>query len=64
MDFISTVRLLEKAITSGLPIESCEVTRSESMDMGNCNDTDSDSSDSETENAVQQPKKLKVAGLH
>ncbi|XP_014471809.1 PREDICTED: protein max [Dinoponera quadriceps] len=59
------IRFLEKATTSGnFPIEPCEVTRSESMAMGNYNDTESESSDSETENSVRQPKKLKVAGLH
>ncbi|XP_012522255.1 protein max [Monomorium pharaonis] len=33
-------------------------------DATNMNDTDSDTSDSETEQAIQQPKKLKVTGSH
>ncbi|XP_032674624.1 protein max [Odontomachus brunneus] len=58
------IRSLERAITSGnFTVESCEVIRSESKGISNY-DTETESSDSETETAVRQPKKLKVAGLH
>ncbi|XP_070518697.1 protein max isoform X2 [Cardiocondyla obscurior] len=56
------VRSLEKASFAGFT-EACEV-KTESVDMSTYNDTESESSDSETGQAIRQPKKLKMAGLH
>ncbi|XP_066592810.1 protein max-like [Prorops nasuta] len=61
----SQVRTLEKAkVTGNFAAETCEVSKSDSVSVGNFNDTESESSDSETGRAIRQPKKLKVAGLH
>ncbi|KAL0115147.1 hypothetical protein PUN28_010621 [Cardiocondyla obscurior] len=56
------IRSLEKASFAGFT-EACEV-KTESVDMSTYNDTESESSDSETGQAIRQPKKLKMAGLH
>ncbi|XP_011500967.1 PREDICTED: protein max isoform X2 [Ceratosolen solmsi marchali] len=61
----SQIRTLEKAkITGHFAAESCEVSKSDSMGIGNYNDSESESSDSETGRTIRHPKKLKVAGLH
>ncbi|XP_011500965.1 PREDICTED: protein max isoform X1 [Ceratosolen solmsi marchali] len=63
--FFHKVRTLEKAkITGHFAAESCEVSKSDSMGIGNYNDSESESSDSETGRTIRHPKKLKVAGLH
>ncbi|XP_011707426.1 PREDICTED: protein max isoform X2 [Wasmannia auropunctata] len=59
----SQIRALEKSSLTGYG-ETCEVTKSEVSGMSGYNDTESESSDSETGQAIRQPKKLKVAGLH
>lgn len=60
-----TVRTLEKAkITGNFAAESCEVSKSEPVNIGNYHDSESESSDSETGRAVRHPKKLKIATLH
>jgi hypothetical protein len=63
--FFHEVRTLEKAkITGHFAAESCEVSKSDSIGIGNYNDSESESSDSETGRTIRHPKKLKVAGLH
>ncbi|XP_034940825.1 protein max isoform X2 [Chelonus insularis] len=62
----SQIRTLEKAkITGNFAAESCEVSKAESVNIGNYNDSESESSDSEASRAVRHPKKLKIAAnLH
>ncbi|KAK0089201.1 hypothetical protein PV325_008513 [Microctonus aethiopoides] len=61
----SQIRTLEKAkITGNFAAESCEVSKSEPVNIGNYHDSESESSDSETGRAVRHPKKLKIATLH
>lgn len=59
------VRTLERAKNTGnYAAESCEVSKSDSMGIGNY-DSESESSDSESGRAnIRHPKKMKVAGLH
>ncbi|XP_012285334.1 protein max [Orussus abietinus] len=61
----SQIRTLEKAkITGNFAAESCEVSKSDSVELNGYNDSESESSDSESGRAIRHSKKLKVAGLH
>ncbi|XP_074102241.1 MYC associated factor X [Cotesia typhae] len=61
----SQIRTLEKAkITGNFAAESCEVSKVDSVNIGNYNDSESESSDSETGRTIRHPKKLKISSIN